>query len=496
MKIDFARQDGLKANMTIVLEYADYGPLVEKNTKDYSKKINMKGFRAGKTPKSVFQKMYGKGILEETISKLLNEKLFGYLDDNKIGYFGSPLVPEGSEPNDFDPKSNRDYTFHFELGLKPDFDLNYNKEAALDIVVPTVDFAGVDENIVRYRRIFGDDANITDGTIESTDRVGVNLQRIESEGNIDEAVKDSVIELERITGDATTTLPGKKIGDTMDVELDQFLGYGRAAVVKDTLGLESDPSPEQPLKYRVTITAIKRPQTEPLTGAQISKFVGREMQDESEFRDMLLARESDNNAGRVNDMKKMAIRKNLQDSNPFEVPEEFLLNWLNHQREQQVEPGSRQAKSFLRDTKWSLLLTKIQEDKNLLVTEKDVQKQVTNWVVQNVNYNQVDIRKYLDQLYKNEYFMSSMRENALEEVVFNALIPEYTFVESAVSTEEFEKAFHDVHHELFDHGEHHDHDHDHHHHHDHEHDHDHDHGHDHEHVHSEDSGHSDEHSHR
>jgi hypothetical protein len=42
MKIDFTRQDGLKANMTIVLEYADYGPLLEKNTKDYSKKINMK----------------------------------------------------------------------------------------------------------------------------------------------------------------------------------------------------------------------------------------------------------------------------------------------------------------------------------------------------------------------------------------------------------------------------------------------------------------------
>jgi hypothetical protein len=99
------------------------------------------------------------------------------------------------------------------------------------------------------------------------------------------------------------------------------------------------------------------------------------MQDETEFRDMLLARESDNNAGRVNDMKKMAIRKNLQDVNAFEVPEEFLLNWLNHQREQQVEPGSRQAKSFLRDTKWSLLLTKIQDDKNILVTEKDIQKQ-------------------------------------------------------------------------------------------------------------------------
>jgi len=241
------------------------------------------------------------------------------------------------------------------------------------------------------------------------------------------------------------------------------------------------------LKYRVTVNSIKRPQVTPLTGEQITKFVGREMEDESAFRDMLLARESDNNSSRVNDIKKMVIRKQLQDANAFEVPEEFLLNWLNHQRDQQVESGSRQARHFVRDTKWSLLLTKIQEDKQLEVTEKDIQKQVTSWVVQNVNYNQVDIRKYLDKLYQNEYFMSSMKENAMEEVVFKALIPEYRFEEKVVSADEFEKAFHDLHHELFDHGDHHEHEH----HHDHSHDHDHDHGHDHGHSHE-----HHEHSHR
>jgi hypothetical protein len=91
---------------------------------------------------------------------------------------------------------------------------------------------------------------------------------------------------------------------------------------------------------------------------------------------------------------------------------------------------------------------------------------VTNWIVQNVNYMQTDIKKLMDQLYANEYFMSSMKENALEDVVFIDLLPKYTFVERAVSADEFEKEFHDLHHQLFDHG-----DHDHHHHHEHSHDH-------------------------
>jgi len=81
MKIDFKRLDDLNARMTLVIEYADYGPKLDENIKKYSKKVAIKGFRSGKTPKSVLTKMYGKGMLEETVNGLLNEKLFGYLDD-------------------------------------------------------------------------------------------------------------------------------------------------------------------------------------------------------------------------------------------------------------------------------------------------------------------------------------------------------------------------------------------------------------------------------
>ena len=65
--------------------------------------------------------------------------------------------------------------------------------------------------------------------------------------------------------------------------------------------------------------------------------------------------------------------------------------------------------------------------------------------------------------------MSNMQENALEEVVMQELLPTYQFTETEVSVEDYEKAYHDVHHELFEHDhENDDHGH-HHHHHGHEH---------------------------
>jgi hypothetical protein len=76
------------------------------------------------------------------------------------------------------------------------------------------------------------------------------------------------------------------------------------------------------------------------------------------------------------------------------------------------------------------------------------------WITENVNYTQTDIRKLMKDLYANEYFMSTMKENALEEVVFAHILPQYTFTEKEANKEEFERVFHDMHHELFDHGDH------------------------------------------
>src|SRR5688572_32473661 len=111
MKIDFNRVDDLNARISIVLEQADYKPRLDENLKNYSKKVNLKGFRAGKTPKNVLTKMYGKGMLEESVTSLLNEKLFKYLEEEKIDIFGSPMMASDAEPVDFNPKNAADYTF-------------------------------------------------------------------------------------------------------------------------------------------------------------------------------------------------------------------------------------------------------------------------------------------------------------------------------------------------------------------------------------------------
>jgi trigger factor len=460
MKFDFQKKDDLNARVTISLGYEDYGATWEENIRQYTKKVAIKGFRAGKTPRSVMLKMYGRGILEETVMKMLNEKLFGYLDEQQIDYFGSPVLAGDADPYDFDPKLKQEYKFEFELGLKPDFKVQLHTDEVVNIVVPTVDQSALDEDMIRYRRVFGKTEFFTEGQIEENDSVELTIVRI----GMDKPDEDPVpitIDLSELRGEANDVLPGKSINDQLEVELDKWMGVSREVAIRDTLQWEVDPSPDQPLMFRATITGIYKPQQTALTGEQLTKFTGQPMEDESEFRRMLEARETNALESRAMDMKKMAIRKRLVDGNAFDIPETFLIQWINRQREKKVIEGSREAKGFIRDTKWSLLLDKIAREKNLEVTEKDVQRQVTRWVVENVNYNQIDIRKFMKKLYDNEYFMSSMRENAMEEIVFNAMLPLYTFSEEKVDAKAFEKAFHDIHHVSFDHDHSHDHDHEH-----------------------------------
>ncbi|MFZ1676955.1 MAG: trigger factor [Saprospiraceae bacterium] len=453
MKIDFNRLDDLNARLTLVIERADYQAKLDENLKNYSKKVSIKGFRSGKTPKSVLTKMYGKGMLEETVSNILNEKLFGYLESEKIEIFGNPVMATDAEPVDFNPKVPDDYTFVFELGLKPAFDLKYNFESPLSIKKAITDQNALDDDIQRYRRVFGAEVPVSEGAVEQHDRVSIKLNRIGEEVAKEEGT-ETVVDLERIQGEAKTDLIGKQVGDTMEVDLEKFMGYARAMLVKNTLGLDADPDPDKPLNYKITVQSIARPQMTELSGEQLSKYVGNQVEDEASFRKMLEDREENSNQTRTNDMRKMAIRHELLKANPFDIPETFLLNWVNAQRQQKIETGSREAGNLFREAKWSLLLNKIAKEESLEVTEKDIQSQVTKWILENVNYRQTDIRKLMKELHANEYFMSTMKENALEEVVFADILPRYTFDETGATAEEFEHAFHDLHHHLFDHGEH------------------------------------------
>ncbi|TAG75873.1 MAG: trigger factor family protein, partial [Runella slithyformis] len=119
------------ALLKIKLVREDYQPKIDKTLKEYSKKMQLKGFRPGKVPTQVVQKMYGKGILMDEINALLSSTVSDYIRDNKLPVVGDPLIDrqKTAEIN----WNNKEFDFEYQLGLASDFEVNLGALPAVSV---------------------------------------------------------------------------------------------------------------------------------------------------------------------------------------------------------------------------------------------------------------------------------------------------------------------------------------------------------------------------
>lgn len=119
MNIQFNKTSNVAAELTITFEKADYQEQVEKALKNYRKKAALPGFRPGQVPMSLMKKRFGADITAEEVQKLLSEKLYGYLREQKVDMLGEPLASEKQPAIDFEAEQQE---FVFDIALAPQFD--------------------------------------------------------------------------------------------------------------------------------------------------------------------------------------------------------------------------------------------------------------------------------------------------------------------------------------------------------------------------------------
>ena len=111
--------DSLNAVVTVAVKAEDYSDKVQKILNNYRKTANIPGFRKGHVPMGMVKKQYGKAVLVEEVTKILQDALHNYLTEEKLDVLGNPL-PKNDVDIDWDAK---DFTFDFELGLSTKFDV-------------------------------------------------------------------------------------------------------------------------------------------------------------------------------------------------------------------------------------------------------------------------------------------------------------------------------------------------------------------------------------
>lgn len=151
MKISRKDNDTLNSLITINIERDDFEDKVNEVLSDYRKKANIPGFRKGHVPIGMIKKQYETAITADEVNKLLQKNLEQYLRDENLNILGNPLPVINEE---LDWKAN-EFTFDFELGLSPEFEVKLTEKNKITHYKITPSDVMISDQIKDYRKQFG-----------------------------------------------------------------------------------------------------------------------------------------------------------------------------------------------------------------------------------------------------------------------------------------------------------------------------------------------------
>ena len=210
MNISFEAPDKINGLMTITLETADYQPEVDKTLKDYRKRANIPGFRPGQAPMGMIKRQFGPSVKVEAVNKLLGEKLYEYVRENKIQMLGEPLPSDKQEQLDFE--IDQPLTFKFDIAVAPEFEAKLSGKDKVPYYNITVDDKLIDQQVEMYQNRSGQYEKVEQYDSEERDMLKGDLREVGKEGGIE--LSDVVLMPQYIKVDDQKKLfGGCKLGD-------------------------------------------------------------------------------------------------------------------------------------------------------------------------------------------------------------------------------------------------------------------------------------------
>ena len=186
MNITFEAPDKINGLMTITLESADYQPEVDKTLKDYRKRANIPGFRPGQAPMGMIKRQFGPSVKVDAVNKILGEKLYEYVRENKIQMLGEPLPSEQQEA--FDLESDQPLTFKFDIAVAPEFEAKLSGKDKVDYYNITVDDKMIDQQVEMYQSRAGQYEKAEQFDPEQRDMLKGDLREVDGSIEVADAV--------------------------------------------------------------------------------------------------------------------------------------------------------------------------------------------------------------------------------------------------------------------------------------------------------------------
>jgi trigger factor len=437
----------LHEKLTVKLEKTDYLPSFEKALKEYSKKANIPGFRKGMVPAGLIKKMYGPSLFTDEVLKTVDRELIGYLQNDKLDIFAQPL-PLESDFKQLDVNNPSDYSFEFEVGMKPDFSLPDLAKAKTTRYVVTVTDEMVNNEVDRLQNRYG---NMKDEETVTTEDNVLNVTFIETDADGNEvdggAKKDNSILVKYFAEGYRKNWMGKKAGDTATVQLKKAFDEKEREWIIGDLGFNKEDAAAADKYFKIEITKVGLLEKRELNEEFFNQlYPNQEVKTEADFRDKVKAEIQSYWNGQATNQIHDQVFHQLVDHTKIEFPEGFLKKWVKTQGEtaKTDEEVEKEFPTFISQLKWTLISDKIVQDNAIVVNPDEIRafakQQLFSYMGgANLSDEQPWVTDYVEKMMKDRKYVEDAYNRIQTQKIFEWSATQVKPTDKDISAEEFTK---------------------------------------------------------
>lgn len=442
----------LHEKISVKLEKTDYLPSFEKALKDYSKKANIPGFRKGMVPAGLIKKMYGPSLFTDEVLRSVDRELVGYLQNDKLDIFAQPL-PLETDIRQLDVNNPADYVFHFEVGMKPDFELPDLGKAAITGYKVTVTDEMINSEIARLQNRYGNMKD-QDAVNSEEDVLNVTFTEVDENGNEVEngITKDNSLLVKYFKEDFRSSLLGKHQNDYVIVQLDKAFDDKELEVILGDLGLDKADENAAKKHFKIQLTKIGLLEKKELNEEFFEQlYPGKEIKTEADFRNKIKEEIEAYWAGQARNQIHDQIFHQLVDHTEITFPEAFLKRWMQTQSGEENAPPKTEEQvekefpSFINQLKWTLISDKIVNDNAIQVQPDEIRnfakQQLFGYMGGMGNTSDMEsqpwVADYIDKMMKDRKYVEDAYTRLQAQKIFDWAETKVNPTEKAIGAEEF-----------------------------------------------------------
>jgi trigger factor len=331
---------------------------------------------------TMVKKQYGKAVLVDEVNKLLQDALNKYLTEEKLDVLGNPL-PKPQDHLDWDADQ---FSFEFELGLAPEFEVNLKSKKAITHYNIIADEKMLKNQVEHIRKQYGKLIS-QDVVIKDSEVTGVFV-------NEEKGIKNSAtLTLDKLKSKAAEkTILGSKVGDVIALKTKGLFSDDHDLM--HFLKVSHDNAHGLDIEVSFSINEINTRELADLDQELFDKLFGKGIVTSVTELKKKIKEDSEKQFAQQADQKLLNdVTEYLVENTKFDLPSSFLQKWMQTSGEElmDADQAKEEYEKSEKSLRYQLIEGKLIEAHKLQVTFEDLKDHAKQMIkVQMAQFGQMD----------------------------------------------------------------------------------------------------------